>query len=107
MPDPDNPSATLEKAKRIADGLHFACRIPDKKPDFTACGGPAAEAYWDYFTPARIFSLVAALEAVLKQADEWATERPGEVGPGYNATRACGRSVREAITRELTGKEEP
>ena len=35
-------SVTLAEAKRIADTLAFACRIPDKVPDFTACGGPAA-----------------------------------------------------------------
>ena len=69
-PKPDSgPSATLEaelaKATQIADALGFACRIPDRKPDFFACGGPAAEAYWDYFTPARVVSLVAALEAAL------------------------------------------
>ena len=59
-------SVTLAEAKRIADTLAFACRIPDKVPDFTACGGPAAEAYWAYFTSARITSLLAAIEAVLE-----------------------------------------
>ena len=62
----DPVSVTLAEAKRIADTLAFACRIPDKVPDFTACGGPAAEAYWAYFTPARITSLLAAIEAVLE-----------------------------------------
>lgn len=50
-------------------------------------------------------SLLAAVEAVLKLADTWAAGRPGEIGPGFNATRACGRRIREAITRALTGKE--
>jgi hypothetical protein len=43
--------ARLAEAKSAADALKFACRLPDKEPDFTACGGPAAEAYWRYFNP--------------------------------------------------------
>jgi hypothetical protein len=57
-------TAEIAHAKGIADGLQFACRLPDKKPDFTACGGPAAEAYWEHFTPTRIVSLLAAIEAL-------------------------------------------
>lgn len=107
MPDPDDPAATLEEAKRIADGLHFACRIPDKKPDFFACGGPAAEAYWDYFTPARILSLLAALDAA-----QAAIERHTGSFTDRNGVKVCGGCLRdapcpdrEAITRELTGKD--
>lgn len=48
--------------------------------------------------------LVAAIEAVLAEADSWAQEIPGAIGPGYNATRACGRRAREIITRELTSR---
>ena len=48
--------------------------------------------------------LLGAIGAVLELADDWASERPGETGPGYNATRACGRSIRGAITRRLTRK---
>ena len=78
---PDDPVAsTLAEAQRIADALHFACRLPDKTPDFFACGGPAAEAYWNYFTPARITALLAAIEAVLAKAGDWDTERPGSTG---------------------------
>src|SRR4051812_16772461 len=43
----------LAEDKSTADGLQFACRLPDKKPDFFACGGPAAEAYWQHFPPRR------------------------------------------------------
>ena len=62
---PDDLTAELAKAKKIADGLQFACRLPDRKPDFTFCGGPAAEQYWEYFTPARIAGLLAALDEAL------------------------------------------
>ena len=72
----DDLAATLAGAKRIADGLQFACRSAAYTPDFTGCGGPAAEAYWDYFTPARIVSLLAAIEAVLKLADDWMKSLP-------------------------------
>jgi hypothetical protein len=58
VPLPADLDAELARAKQIANGLQFACRLPDRKPDFTACGGPAAEAYWEYFTPARILSLL-------------------------------------------------
>lgn len=42
---PDDLTAALAKAKRTADTLQFACILPGRKPDFTFCGGPAAEAY--------------------------------------------------------------
>ena len=63
----DDLSSLLSEARRVADGLYFACRLPDKKPDFTACGGPAAEAYWEYFTSARIRRLLAAVDAALSR----------------------------------------
>jgi len=62
----DSAAVILAEAKRTADALAFACRVPDKVPDFSACGGPAAEAYWSYFTPARVASFLAAVEAVLE-----------------------------------------
>ena len=97
MPDADRVAATLAGAKRIADGLQVACRIPDKTPDFTACGGPAAEAYWDYFTPARISSLLAAVEAARKLTVRWKNFAvSGE---------ECADQLREAITTALAGKE--
>ena len=37
MADDDLTSA-LAEAKRIADALGFACRLPDKTPDFAGCG---------------------------------------------------------------------
>ena len=92
MPDAGRVASTLAEAKRIADGLQFACRLPDKTPDFFACGGPAAEAYWNYFTPARISSLLAAIEAVLKLADP-------EKSTGVPPVR-----IRRAIAAALAGK---
>ena len=71
---------TPEEAQKIADALHFACRDPNRRPDFTACGGPAAEAYWDYFTPARITALLGALEAAtgaLERHMHWCTDSRG------------------------------
>ena len=62
----DDLTCALDEAKKVAHTLEFACILPGKTPDFTFCGGPAAEAYWSYFTPARISSLVAAIEAALK-----------------------------------------
>src|SRR5512146_79285 len=117
-------TAELARAKRIADGLQFACRLPDRKPGFTACGGPAAEAYWEYFTPARIASLLAAIEAPLKLAADWDAEAEraadradiahenGEDGSFHmHSTRCvtldyCLTAIREVISREITGKGE-
>jgi hypothetical protein len=62
----DDLVARLAESKRIADTLAFACRDPNRKPDFTFCGGPAAEDYWEHFTPARVLPLVAAVERVLE-----------------------------------------
>jgi Family of unknown function (DUF6221) len=59
--------ARLDEDEATADGLQFACRLPDKVPDFTACGGPAAEAYWRHFDPARVLREVAAGRLLLRQ----------------------------------------
>ena len=97
MPDPSSPSpaddltAELERIAKRAQAGEF----PLKRKPYLIAEAVAND----------VPRLLGAIEAVLKLAEGWATERPGEVGLGYNATRACGRSVREAITRELTGKE--
>jgi hypothetical protein len=97
MTDPGDPVAsTLAEAKRIADGLGFATRILGMTPDFTACGGPAAEAYWSYFTPARMARLLSALDRVLELAGEWGDSAAIE-GPDL--------LIREAIRAALAGEE--
>jgi hypothetical protein len=116
-----DPAAILAEAKRTADALAFACRIPDKVPDFSACGGPAAEAYWSYFTPVRISSLLAAIERVLELADDLDAEaaqadtraqRADERGADTACTVLYARATalnegarrfRAAITAALTG----
>ena len=92
----DRVASTLAEAKRIADGLQFACILPGRTPDFTFCGGPAAEAYWDYFTPARITALIAAIERALRLADEWEADS-FVVDPEV--------SLRERVRAALAGKE--
>jgi hypothetical protein len=59
--------ARLSEDKHFADGLQFACRIPEKLPDFRACGGPAAEVYWERFTPGRMLAEADAKRAVLAE----------------------------------------
>jgi hypothetical protein len=106
-PDTDRAAAALDEAKRIADALHFACRLPDKTPDFTACGGPAAEAYWDYFTPARIRLLVGAIEAARAHHVEAVIEDMPE--PRFRYCKTCSGHPEwpcpevAAITAALTG----
>lgn len=56
-------NARLDEAERVAEGLFNACRDPAKRPDFTACGGPAAQLYWEHFTPA---AMLAEIEATRK-----------------------------------------
>ena len=69
-------SARLDEDQRAADGLYFAARIPDRRPDFTGCGGPAAEAYWERFEPARILREAAAMRAILAQWQASPPESP-------------------------------
>jgi hypothetical protein len=58
-------TARLDEDERTADGLFFAAKHPDRRPSFFACGGPAAEAYWEHFGPARAVRQVEAARAVL------------------------------------------
>ena len=92
----DDLTSTLAEAKRIADALQFACRYPDRKPDFTWCGGPAAEAYWTYFTPARITALLAALE---RHMNWFTAEKDVRVCGGCLMNKPCPDEL------ALTGKE--
>lgn len=55
----------LDEDEARANGLFFACRIPGKLPDFSSRGGPAAEVYWQHFTPDRMLRDVAATRALL------------------------------------------
>jgi hypothetical protein len=59
--------ARLAEDERKAEGLLFAARIPEKKPDFFACGGPAAEAYWEHFEPKRMLGDVEAKRAIVEE----------------------------------------
>jgi hypothetical protein len=103
MPDTTDPAAaTLAKARRIANGLQCACRIPDRKPDFSGCGGPAAHAYWEYFTPAKVAGILEGLEAALKEHQP--VDRGEDLEP---ICRSCHRGFWPcptylAITAELT-----
>lgn len=67
--------ARLAEDKHYADGLLLACRIPEKVPDFFAAGGPAAEAYWAHFRPARMLREIEAKRAILARhqpdSPEW------------------------------------
>lgn len=58
----------LAEDKHFADGLMFACRIPEKVPDFGACGGPAAEAYWRHFDPRRMLQEIEGARKLVAEA---------------------------------------
>ena len=60
-------AARLDEDAATADALFFACRIPDRIPDFTAAGGPAAEQFWGHFTAARALREVEAGRAILTE----------------------------------------
>jgi hypothetical protein len=50
----------LDEDERVADGLAGATRFIGGSPDFYGQGGPAADAYWERFTPARVLREVEA-----------------------------------------------
>lgn len=58
--------ARLGEDEATADGLLIACRDPQRSPDFSACGGPAAEAYWERFGPARLLADIAMKQQLLR-----------------------------------------
>jgi hypothetical protein len=59
--------ARQAEKRRIAEGLLYACRIPGKTPDFSSCGGPAAVAYWQRFTPMQVLVQMDAHRMVLRE----------------------------------------
>lgn len=63
-------TARLGEAERGAEGLLFAARIPGKMPDFTACGGPAAETYWRQQDPAATLRDVRGKRQIVEMFDE-------------------------------------
>ncbi len=74
--------ARLAEDKKRAEGLLFACRIPEKTPDFFACGGPAAEAYWEHFGPARMLRDVEADAKLLRELRSAEGNTGGDWGEG-------------------------
>ncbi len=74
--------ARLDEDQRTADGLSFACRIPNKMPDFTSAGGPAAEEFWESFGPARVLREVEALRAIVALVLDYENEIDQEWGTG-------------------------
>ena len=66
--------ARLDEDRRTAEGLAVAARIPDRRPEFFACGGPAAEAYWDHFHPYRALLDIEAKRAILAQYEDFHAE---------------------------------
>jgi hypothetical protein len=84
-------NARLDEDWRAADGLASACRLPDKVPDFFACGGPAAEAYWGRFTAHRVLREVEAKRAILAM---WEDQRSYNFDEGIrNALRLVVRQL--------------
>jgi hypothetical protein len=123
--------ARLAEAKQIAGGLMFACRIPDREPDFFACGGPAAETYWHKFAPASVIRDVEATRSLVAEilkfshvyngSDEYYSctqatdphEEGAEPGSGCFNERAgepcdCGRDARVGrLLGIIAGRWEP
>ena len=59
--------ARLAEDRQRAEGLLFACKLPEKLPDFRACGGPAAEAYWEHFGPRRMLREIEGTERLIAE----------------------------------------
>lgn len=84
--------AGLDADERIADGLSFACKIPGRVPDFTGAGGPAAEEFWDRFTPHRRAREAAVGRVVLALYEEFCAEQDRQLADP--ACKAVGPGVR-------------
>jgi len=103
MTDPDLTAELLD-AKRIAWALDYAARLPGAVPDFTGCGGPAAQAYWDYFTPARVLAYLTTLGAVLDLAGKY--DLAPEGAPGVNCHKVAAQ-LRDVIRDEMESPDAP
>jgi hypothetical protein len=68
-------TARLAEDEKVAHGLLFACRDPNRRPVFDFCGGPAAEYFWAHFTAARMLREVEAKRKILAMWQEPETER--------------------------------
>jgi|SRR5580704_13796261 hypothetical protein len=80
----------LAEDKSKAHSLEFACKIPDKMPDFTSAGGPAAEAYWQHFTPRRAYDQADAARRLVGALLETPHDRACS---GYVWAAELGRQV--------------
>lgn len=58
-------AARWDDLEAAANALYFAARIPGKIPDFTACGGPAAEEFWRLHDPASVLAGIEAKRKIL------------------------------------------
>lgn len=55
----------LDEDEAVAKGLIGACRSMVREPDFYGVGGPAAEALWQRFSPARVLAEVDAKRKII------------------------------------------
>jgi hypothetical protein len=86
--------ARVDEDRDIADALLTAAKIPDKVPDFFACGGPCAESFWKRFDAARMLRGADADQAIVAACTKAAEADP--YGPGGTLALA----VLEAMTTE-------
>jgi hypothetical protein len=61
--------ARLNEDEQAASGLVNAAKMLGAKPDFYGAGGPAAEAFWARFDPARVLADVVARRRILDWAN--------------------------------------
>jgi len=91
-----------------AHSLQFACKIPEKVPDFTSAGGPAGEAYWAHFTPRRAGDQAGATRRLVGGLLETPHDRgcPGyvwaeELGRQFWVGRPCGCEASRRVRTHL------
>lgn len=65
----------LAEDKDHARVLATAAKLLDRQPDFYGAGGPAAQDYWQHFTPARMLADVEAKRGIVNLMAE--ATRPG------------------------------
>jgi hypothetical protein len=104
-------TAHVERPTRLAGGKTY-CACGQPWPCASAPGDDRVASTLDEIR-VRVFVgnnddapvLLAAVEAVLKVADEWEQDRYKGTSTLEWIHQRCAERLREAITRELTGKE--
>lgn len=94
----------LDEDKDHAQVLTNAAKFIDAVPDFYGAGGPAAQDYWQHFTPARMLADAGAKRRILALHEPLPSAPDAPADPPVTICRECGPNTGRHGEIDPTGR---